>query len=39
LQRVFRDAHSAILHPALSWEVAAPQAGRFFLKSEFVSAF
>ena len=39
LQRVFRDAHSAVLHPALSWEVAAPQAGRFFLKSEFVSAF
>lgn len=39
LQRVFRDAQTATLHPAMSWEVAAPQAGRVLLKSDYVSLF
>jgi len=39
LQRVFRDVHTAVLHPSMSWEMAAPQAGRVFLKAEFVSLF
>lgn len=39
LQRVFRDVQTAALHPSMNWEVAAPQAGRVFLKSEFVSLF
>lgn len=39
MQRVFRDIHSAVLHPTMSWELAAPQAGRVFLNSEYVSAF
>lgn len=39
LQRVFRDANTATLHPSMSWEVAGPQAGRVLLKSDFVSLF
>jgi 3-hydroxy-9,10-secoandrosta-1,3,5(10)-triene-9,17-dione monooxygenase len=39
LQRVFRDVQTGALHPSMNWEVAAPQAGRVLLKSEFVSLF
>lgn len=39
LQRVFRDAQTATLHPSMSWEVAAAQAGRVLLKSDYVSLF
>jgi 3-hydroxy-9,10-secoandrosta-1,3,5(10)-triene-9,17-dione monooxygenase len=39
LQRVFRDVITSALHPAMNWEMAAPQAGRVLLKSEFVSLF
>ena len=39
LQRLFRDIHAATQHPSMSWEVAAPQAGRVYLKSNYVSLF